>query len=856
MKYIVTGTSSGPYGTEERPTQESFKSFGEGQYAIRRADGSISKNITVSVNRNGNLKVVGTNPEGLDAISTLVLGRMVRAYAVIVKAWPKSQSAKEYKRVVDEVQARATLVGTVAPRSAEVTEMEASGDGTKIKTKPRPQAQPRAPGCRLGGRIMTAPAPEIFFPIETRPADATRDLQRRNAALAKEQDKREPVVNSIEHNATVFVADVEKVAATTKLDTNGQPVFRRTYADNGEGIPIDTMALLLRHPGTSSKPQDIFSGNHGMGVTVANGFNNLYGMPVISKTLDRENPHMAIFKVVKDSEGRDVGSLVPFWVEDEDGSGSWEPVIELFAGQGATWDGMDWYEVWKAAYDNPKFKSSNDENGLPTSGVLIVECGRHKFDSTFTSTQTIQNQATGEWEYSRWAGGQYWNGRFWDFDTIRPSAPIGVFWGVPGPDFDWTFGERQKNMPFKRGTPSFNGSKEWQYRSATGLREQIHLTVEDDDETPATTTKPTPTVTTDDHSYPDCIVPFSVEVYIRELPPGVEARKLNFQVRRQGKIFVDFGGEIFDHPSPQPDSFGQFGLSEKIIRENVWLRIIPHHFGAVAGGVWMEDGRKDLSVYVRDGDSIEFPWREVAKAFRHSMPTKLIEYIKALDADIDPNHLLNDKRLRKLWQRVAKSFNKAGRATPKKKKRPIQRATRRWMSSLRARASGRTLTAGAVRSSTPARRTPRATARRRAVLRARSPRPRRSPPRPRRRRAARTPTRRSSCGTARRASALPRNGRSRRAGPLCTTSPTAATRSAARSICSGTTGTSSSSTASGPATTARTPMRPTTSWCRSVRCSRGRWRPRSVTVSRRSSRTPRRSGSRPRSWTSCSTPRP
>lgn len=117
-KYIVTGTGSGPYGCETRPTQASFKDFGEGEYALRRGDGSISKHIIVTTNRNGNLKVEGLTPDGLEGISTIVLNRMVRAYAPIVKAWPRSASAKDYRKVIDEVQARAALVGTIEGKAA------------------------------------------------------------------------------------------------------------------------------------------------------------------------------------------------------------------------------------------------------------------------------------------------------------------------------------------------------------------------------------------------------------------------------------------------------------------------------------------------------------------------------------------------------------------------------------------------------------------------------------------------------------------------------------------------------------------------------------------------------------------
>lgn len=118
MKYIVVGTQNGPYGTDERPTFEDIKNFGEGEYVLRKEDGTISKTFTVLVNRNGNLRVIGTDPEGLDAISTLNLNRMVRDYARIVKCWPASASAKDYKRVIAEVQARAALVAAVGQRAA------------------------------------------------------------------------------------------------------------------------------------------------------------------------------------------------------------------------------------------------------------------------------------------------------------------------------------------------------------------------------------------------------------------------------------------------------------------------------------------------------------------------------------------------------------------------------------------------------------------------------------------------------------------------------------------------------------------------------------------------------------------
>ena len=117
-KYIIVGTQAGPYGTDERPTQEDIKSFGEGEYTLHKEDGSVSKHFAVVTNRNGNLRVVASNPTGVSGISTINLNRMVRDYNRIVKLWPDSASARDYKKVVAEVQARAALVGVASDRRA------------------------------------------------------------------------------------------------------------------------------------------------------------------------------------------------------------------------------------------------------------------------------------------------------------------------------------------------------------------------------------------------------------------------------------------------------------------------------------------------------------------------------------------------------------------------------------------------------------------------------------------------------------------------------------------------------------------------------------------------------------------
>ena len=119
MKYIVEGMEGGPYGTDDRPTQEQFKTYGEGDYVLRRGDGSITKKFRVVRNRSGNLAVTSFTPEGLEGISTLNLSRMQRDYGRIVKLWPGSASARDYKKVVTEIQSCAAIVG-ISTESAPV----------------------------------------------------------------------------------------------------------------------------------------------------------------------------------------------------------------------------------------------------------------------------------------------------------------------------------------------------------------------------------------------------------------------------------------------------------------------------------------------------------------------------------------------------------------------------------------------------------------------------------------------------------------------------------------------------------------------------------------------------------------
>ena len=91
-KYILQAVTAG-HSTivvaDERPTMEWVKdACGEGTHTLFNGEGKVLRRFTVSTNRNGNLKIVGHTPEGLEGISTLNLHRLVKQYVRIVKVWP------------------------------------------------------------------------------------------------------------------------------------------------------------------------------------------------------------------------------------------------------------------------------------------------------------------------------------------------------------------------------------------------------------------------------------------------------------------------------------------------------------------------------------------------------------------------------------------------------------------------------------------------------------------------------------------------------------------------------------------------------------------------------------------------
>jgi hypothetical protein len=467
-------------------------------------------------------------------------------------------------------------------------------------------------------------------------------VERDHQELLPGQDLREPFVNSNEHGATIFVADVEKVAASTLTDPSGLPVLRQTYTDNGEGIPSDKMPTYLRQYGRSSKASDVFSGNHGMGLILANGVDNPAGLAVLTKTADADEPYMAYLW-----KNPDTGhyALRTFWVGTEE-DGEWLSVTTL-----DTFDGINWKAVWEAAYDNVKF------NGTPESGTVIVECGVNTHNGIPCDSTYVTASSPGG-RYTRWAFGNFINSRFWEFG-------LDAFWGVPQPGSKsrgGTFtivGDKKTGEAIITGIPDFSQKNEWGYITATGMKRAIYSlprpskrAVKDDEDDALGEDAQMEF----DSVHIDGPFPATIEVYLRTPPPGVDVSGLNFPVRQRGKIFIDYNGEVFEHPDPQT-AHAVFAMTHPELRANVWVRIIPDILGVkTPGAVWMPSGRKDLNYITADGTSRGIPWRELGQAFKHPMPRLIVEAIKRLDATPTDLTTLRDKKMQRWWEKVAGSL--------------------------------------------------------------------------------------------------------------------------------------------------------------------------------------------------------
>jgi hypothetical protein len=120
-KYLIDGESVDPDHKEEvnsalpvmtnvRPTGDMLaKLFGRGTYETYRPDGQMLRTYTVRLNRKQTLSVDSDKANGLEALSTLNLERLIKRFEGITKIWPAGVGT-QVRKVHVEIERRKTLV--------------------------------------------------------------------------------------------------------------------------------------------------------------------------------------------------------------------------------------------------------------------------------------------------------------------------------------------------------------------------------------------------------------------------------------------------------------------------------------------------------------------------------------------------------------------------------------------------------------------------------------------------------------------------------------------------------------------------------------------------------------------------
>lgn len=133
-KYLIDGesiddqagevNSTLPFLTDARFTGEMFaKTFGRGTYETYRPDGQKLRTYTVRLNRKQTLSVDSDKANGLEALSTLNLERLIKRYEGITKIWPEGSRA-QVRKIEVELERRKTLID--AAHANDVWELVAS----------------------------------------------------------------------------------------------------------------------------------------------------------------------------------------------------------------------------------------------------------------------------------------------------------------------------------------------------------------------------------------------------------------------------------------------------------------------------------------------------------------------------------------------------------------------------------------------------------------------------------------------------------------------------------------------------------------------------------------------------------
>ena len=385
---------------------------------------------------------------------------------------------------------------------------------------------------------------------------------------------RETYKNSIEAGAKRIEFGIEWQA----VENLG--VYRRTIIDNGAAMDDDELVAFFNTFGGGGKPIGGPHENFGIGAKTSLLPWNHYGVVVIS----RKGGIDAMIWLHRDPATKEYG-LKLFDVEDDEGNVEWVDVVEPY--DATEENGVDWRSVLP--------------DWLGDCGTAIVLLGN---DPT-------QNTALGNPDHTAEASthglAQYLNRRIWELPTDLEVAV--------------------EALPVTDRTKWPRSRKEYTTKQSSARVRRVHGAKELilDPGKSKGNLKTAGTVPLDDGS--------EVDWFLWE---GDRPERSNHAFTN-GFIAALYDEELYDYATSH-NTYRQFGISEKAVRERVWLIIRPQREGGK--GVYANSSRTRLLLMggVKAGEPL--PMADWGYEFVSNMPEEIITAIKEERSDREGS--LND----------------------------------------------------------------------------------------------------------------------------------------------------------------------------------------------------------------------
>lgn len=428
---------------------------------------------------------------------------------------------------------------------------------------------------------------------------------------ASSQWVRETFINAKEAGATTVHFGVEWQAVEAK------GVYRRTIADNGRGMTPGELRQFFNTFGGGGKPIGGEHENFGIGSKTSLLPWNTYGLVVVSYTA--EYPDGSMIWLMQDPASGEYG-LKAFEIYDGEGEAEFATVVTPFYDPD---EGIDWSKI------KPSF--------IERTGTVIVLLGNSPSDNT------VRGDPSREEESDIRAVAKYLNRRLWDLGETKvyvhelrstnptnwPRSEEEAFSPRPADSID-----RRVNLRQVRGTLAYIRYTSPSYARRGGLADEGTVELSDGTE---------------------------VAWYLW----SGERPEIHDYAPKWGFVGVLYRGELYDLAN-HPSRFRQFGISEKEVRERVWLVMKPKEYDpATRRGVYPRGDRSALALAGRPEAAL--PWDSWGLEFLEKLPDAIRGAIHAASGgnsstidDPDWRRRLAD-RFGSLWKIVRKKLSPEGK---------------------------------------------------------------------------------------------------------------------------------------------------------------------------------------------------